>query len=29
MEIDLGVKMNFPPIKSANKGCWWKFLRQL
>ena len=29
MEIDLELKENFPPIRSANKGCWWQFVRQL
>lgn len=29
MEIDLERKENFPPIRSASKACWWKFVRQL
>ena len=28
MEIELEVKENFPPIRSASKGCWWKFFRR-
>ncbi|MCG3132816.1 MAG: hypothetical protein FLDDKLPJ_03682 [Phycisphaerae bacterium] len=28
-EIELGVDENFPPIRSANKGCWWKLHRRL
>lgn len=27
-EISLTVRENFPPIRSANKACWWKLLRQ-
>ena len=23
-EIELEANENFPPIRSANKGCWWK-----
>ena len=29
MEIELERKENFPPIRSAEKGCWWKLIRQL
>lgn len=24
-DIPLSKSERFPPIKSANKGCWWKF----
>lgn len=27
-EISLAYRENFPPIRSANKGCWWRFQRQ-
>lgn len=27
-EIDLTVGENFPPIRSAEKACWWKVLRK-
>lgn len=28
-EIELTRRENFPPIRSANKACWWKLHRQL
>lgn len=28
-EIELGRDENFPPIRSANKGCWWLLHRRL
>jgi hypothetical protein len=27
-EIELTRGETFPPIRSANKACWWKFDRQ-
>ena len=27
--IDLSRDENFPPIRSAAKACWWKFVRKL
>jgi hypothetical protein len=28
-EIELSVDENFPPIRSANKACWWKLHQRL
>lgn len=28
-EIELSVRENFPPIRSASKGCWWKLLYRM
>jgi len=28
-EIELSRGENFPPIRSAEKGCWWKMHRKL
>jgi hypothetical protein len=28
-EIELEFDENFPPIRSASKGCWWKLHRRL
>jgi len=27
-EIPLSVNEVFPPVKSADKGCWWKLVRK-
>ncbi len=27
-EIALSRNETFPPIRSANKGCWWKLVRK-
>ena len=27
--VDLSRDGNFPPIRSAKKACWWKFVRLL
>lgn len=29
MHIELEPNENFPPIRSAEKACWWKLIRQL
>lgn len=28
-EIELSRTENFPPIRSASKGCWWKLHRRI
>lgn len=28
-EIELTTRENFPPIRSAEKACWWKLAKQL
>lgn len=28
-EIPISKGDTFPPIRSCNKGCWWKFIRHI
>ena len=29
MEIPLSLTETFPPIRSSNKGCWWKLVQRI